>query len=321
MDIKRELLEKYQVRKTRKQKDEFIAFAAEQFEELGYSYRLNENKKGFKSRNIVVGDIDKAKVIYTAHYDTCARLPFPNFCTPLNPLLFILLQILIALPILILVLGISYLSGIIASSIHIGNALLDFPIQFSVLMINLAVCIGICLLMTIGPANKHTANDNTSGVATLFEIMKMLPQGERDKAAFVFFDHEEIGLVGSSFFAKTHPNIKKNKLVVNFDCVSDGNNFLFACRKHAKENEYYQKFEEGFSKAISDKSEQVIFTSKAIYMSDQLMFTHGVGVASLNKGKIGLYLGRIHTSRDVVFDTDNISRLADGAVEFVKALD
>ena len=39
------------------------------------------------------------------------------------------------------------------------------------------------------------------------------------------------------------------------------------------------------------------------------------------KGKIGLYLGRIHTSRDVVFDTDNISRLADGAVEFVKALD
>jgi hypothetical protein len=41
-------------------------------------------KASFGGRNIVIGNPDTAKVLYTAHYDTCARLPFPNFITPKN---------------------------------------------------------------------------------------------------------------------------------------------------------------------------------------------------------------------------------------------
>ena len=34
------------------------------------------------STNIIIGDMDKADIIYTAHYDTCAMLPFPNMIIP-----------------------------------------------------------------------------------------------------------------------------------------------------------------------------------------------------------------------------------------------
>ncbi|MCQ4023386.1 MULTISPECIES: M28 family peptidase [unclassified Ruminococcus] len=321
MNVMEALLEKYQVRKNRKQKDEFINFASEQFKALGYEFEINENPEGFKSRNLIVGDIDKAKVIFTAHYDTCARMPFPNFCTPLNPLLFILCQILIALPIMILVFGVSYFSARIISSIHIENELFYLLFPYAVLLFNLSICMAIILLMMIGPANKHTANDNTSGISTLFEIMKKLSKEQKDKAAFVFFDHEELGLIGSSYFAKCYGSRVADKLVVNFDCVSDGKNFLFACRKNTKNNRYYQKLVDSFNGALSDKSEQVIFTSKAIYMSDQLRFINGVGVAALNKGRTGLYLSKIHTSKDIVFDEENIAILSNGAVEFVNEID
>lgn len=51
-------------------------------------------------------------------------------------------------------------------------------------------------------------------------------EGNLDKAAFVLFDHEEIGMVGSYSFAKKHKEILKDKLIVNLDCVSDGDHIL-----------------------------------------------------------------------------------------------
>ncbi len=75
-------------------------------------------------------------------------------------------------------------------------------------------------LLIFGPANKHTANDNTSGVTTLLDIMASLPLDQRDKVAFVFFDLEEAGLFGSSSFASKHKDIRNNRLVLIFDCVS-----------------------------------------------------------------------------------------------------
>ena len=52
-------------------------------------------------------------------------------------------------------------------------------------------------LMMFGQANKHNANDNTSGVVTLLEIAGTLPENQRDKVCFVLFDLEEAGMIGS----------------------------------------------------------------------------------------------------------------------------
>ena len=52
--------------------------------------------------------------------------------------------------------------------------------------------------MLDGKANRHTANDNTSGVAAVMELMARLPEEQRSKAAFILFDNEEKGMLGYS---------------------------------------------------------------------------------------------------------------------------
>ena len=85
------VFEKYQVRKTKKQKNAFIEYISSLSTKNGYSTHVEKGILG--ARNIIVGDPEKAKVIYTAHYDTCARLPLPNFITPKSFLIYLLYQI------------------------------------------------------------------------------------------------------------------------------------------------------------------------------------------------------------------------------------
>lgn len=58
------------------------------------------------------------------------------------------------------------------------------------------------------------ANDNASGIALIYELLKKIQKLEtRNKnVMFVFFDDEEVGLVGSKEFAK---KIKKEKLNIH----------------------------------------------------------------------------------------------------------
>ena len=76
-ELSREILRDRQVRKTKAQKQRFIDLLQRRLpglkvEEGGWPH----------CRNLVLGDPDSADVLFTAHYDTCARLPFPNFVTP-----------------------------------------------------------------------------------------------------------------------------------------------------------------------------------------------------------------------------------------------
>ena len=76
------VFEKYEVRKSKKQKAAFREFVKSVAAEKGYKFSIHKGSMG--SQNVVIGDITRAKVIYTAHYDTCPVLPFPNFITPKN---------------------------------------------------------------------------------------------------------------------------------------------------------------------------------------------------------------------------------------------
>ena len=71
------VFEKYQVRKSKKQKSAFIEYVKERGAECGYCVSVEQGS--FGARNIVVGNPECAKVVYTAHYDTCAAMFFPNF--------------------------------------------------------------------------------------------------------------------------------------------------------------------------------------------------------------------------------------------------
>ena len=308
----KEIFDKYEVRKTRKQKTAFIDFTLDFAEKNGYEAHIE--KGSFKSRNIVIGDPKTAKVTYTAHYDTCPRLPFPNFITPKNIFIYILYQLLIT----VCILGVPMLIGV-----TVGNALdlagvSDSIIGDVVFYLTYALIIAAFYLILAGPANPHTANDNTSGVTTLFEIMEKLPESGRDSAAFIFFDLEEMGLIGSSSYYSKNKAAMRNKLIVNFDCVSDGKNILFVLSKKAV------CYEEALRAAfVQNDVYAPEFCSRGVfYPSDQASFPYGVGVAALKKSeKHGiLYMNKIHTANDTVYDEENITYLSDGAVKLASEL-
>ncbi|MBR4033505.1 MAG: M28 family peptidase, partial [Clostridia bacterium] len=273
------VFEKFQVRKSTKQKDGFIDYIKEFAEKEGYSHRVE--KGSFGARNIVIGDPATAKAVYTAHYDTCARLPFPNFITPKNFPYYLLYQLLITAALLVILFaaafGFGFLVGLAATAMQLGEEITDMLLS----LVSLAAYFTVFYLLMNGPANKHTANDNTSGVITLIEIMQALPAEKRNEICFVFFDLEEMGLFGSSGFASKHKKVMTDKLLLNFDCVSDGDTILFAVKQKAKK--YIPALEKSF---VSDDYFKVDIASKGVfYPSDQANFKGGVGVASLKYSK------------------------------------
>ncbi len=310
--IIKEVFDHYQVRKTKAQKLAFIEYIKGLSYRMGYSCQVEE-KKSSGTRNIVIGNPDTADIVYTAHYDTCARVPFPNFITPKNFLIYLLYQLVITAVFMMLPCFL-----IIFLSLLAAQFVSEFFFDFGGLLAYLYI-IAFMLLLMVGPANKHTANDNTSGVITLIGIMASLPVEKRDRVAFVFFDLEEVGLVGSANFFKKHKKAMKNKLLINFDCVSDGNNILFAIKKKAR------KFAPFLERAYeSDSKFNVEIASRGVfYPSDQRHFNFGIGVAALKKSKFMnlLYMDRIHTKNDTVFQEENIKFLVLGSIKLAEMAD
>lgn len=307
----KEIFDNYQIRKTKKQKTAFIEYVKKLAEEYGYSLKVE--KGSFGVRNIVIGDPDTAKVLYTAHYDTCARLPFPNFITPKCFLIYLLYQLLIVGGFFAVASVIGFLIGLAVSFTPMNEEIKIMIISF----IPMVVYFVLLFLMLGGPANKNTANDNTSGVTAVLDIMRELPQDQRDKVAFALFDLEESGLFGSSSFASKHKAVKKNTLVINFDCVSDGETMFFVLKRTTKK--YASLLENAFA---SDADVEVIVTRNAFYPSDNACFKGGVGVAALKKSKfLGvLYMDRIHTNKDVIYREENLRFLTNGAIKLARML-
>lgn len=301
-DLSRLILSQFQVRKTAKQKKAFIDLLSQHFP------TLSVQEGGFpKCRNIIIGDITKAKIVLSAHYDTCAKLPFPNFIAPKNPLLSIAYGILLIVPIFLLAWLLKLLFCYFIPDFQ-SSSLVFF-----------GVYVFFLLLVLAGPANKHTANDNTSGVIVLCELLKILDSTQLDKVAFVFFDQEETGLIGSSYFRSKYKTQMADKLLINFDCVSDGDHIFIAANKSAR-TELGDLLKASF---LPTAEKSILFSraEKIYYPSDQLGFRKSVAVAALNHKRFwGYYMDRIHTSKDTVFDQTNIKLLCEGILNFLKAI-
>lgn len=307
-----EVLNKYEIRKSNKEKERFIEYVKERLAKSGYTnddIAIEERWKGLlKTRNIVVGNPKTAKAIVTAHYDTCAISPFPNFMSPTNFLIFFLSQFFL----LFLVLFISWWVMVpFALYVENPNACI-YAFQATMIL--------ILIQLSFGFKNKHTANDNTSGTITLLHILEKLPKENRKDICVVFFDNEEKGLWGSLFFKKKHP-YSENKLIINIDCIGDGENVVLMAKKQARNNKRYQKLIRSF---VGNKTENVIFYEKKMkpmmFPSDQANFPKGIGICSLRKGVLGKYTGRIHTPFDTKCRSENIEYVSDSIVTFAKEL-
>lgn len=302
-ELSNRILDDYQVRKTKAQKQAFIDLMKEHYPELQI-----EESGLIRSRNIIIGNVDEARVVLGAHYDTCARLPFPNMIAPRNFLFSVGYSLLVSVPfILLMMFCLAFLNS------RNDNFLLNYWISFGVMM---AVML---YMMMLGKPNEHTANDNTSGVITLLELLAGLTEEERKKICVVLFDNEENGLLGSSQFHKKHKNAMKEKLLINLDCVSDGDHMLLLRNKPAME-----QWDELVYRCFTDTEKMTVHIVKAStthYPSDQKNFPVHMALSSMKKHKlIGLYMDRIHTKKDVIFEEKNIFYLRDSLTALIRQL-
>ena len=192
-----------------------------------------------------------------------------------------------------------------------------WPLLVLTELAQLVLLLPLLAIMFFGVSNPHTANDNTSGVIALLEAALVLPEERRGEVAFVWFDNEESGLFGSSAFAQKHKDAAKNTLLVNFDCVSDGDTFLVVLPHRMKDEPLADVLRASF---MPHGGKEAVFptTKRAVYPSDQVRFRRGVGVAALKRGKLGLYLDRIHTKEDTAFDETNIACCVDGMLRLAE---
>ena len=296
-----DILTQFPVRKSKDQKRSFRDAVRVYAEGLGYPVTVEEGS--FGSRNMVMGEPEKAKYLVTAHYDTCARMPVPNFITPCNVWLYCLYQLLLIAALV----AVSAIAGLLAGLVIKGAAS----------AVALAVYWILLFLLILGPANPSNANDNTSGVVTVLEIMRTLPENQRHKVCFVLFDLEEAGLIGSASYRKAHKQATDNQLVLNLDCVGDGDTLLMfptkALKKNRKKCTSLYKACGYFGKKSLMVQEKGLF----LYPSDQMNFPYGLGICALRKSKFGLYLDKIHTPKDTVLEETNINILRAALTSFL----
>ena len=297
--LKKELMGSYEIRKTYAQKSAFIDWVCAYAKENGLGVSIEESGKHIRSRNIIFGDVEKARTIITAHYDTCAGMLLPNFSTPGCLPLFVLEQ-----TILTLIIG---LGGWFAG--HWGYELASAWVHpflaglLSVVTGTMGAML-VLALMLAGPANQHTANDNTSGV--LLVLMAMQRLKGKPGMAFVLFDNEEKGLLGSQAFIKAHPQAAR-RFLLNFDCVGDGDTLLYTGVKNGMRMPQAKRLLSAMERITPEYGMKTVSGDfpKWIYPSDQMLFPRGTAFAALKGEKI-LYMDRIHTARDTVLEEKNV---------------
>ncbi|MDQ0361191.1 M28 family peptidase [Breznakia pachnodae] len=309
-DFKEYILKNHQVRKNRKQRKAFREWLQPYIQSMGYNCTFQEYKKNGRGVNVIVGDPEKAKIVLTAHYDTQAVMLLPVWMFVSNLFMFVVSQLILLIPYILMEV---YLADII--NYFINNA--RWAEEISDILILLYLWQGV-----FGIANKHTVNDNTSGVITLLTIMKQLRPELREDVAFVFFDQEELGLLGSRGFKREGRYDVDNMLLINFDCVSDGNNLCFIYKERFKESDSYDDLKIIIDEHQSDsKKVMLVSSSTYTYMSDQMRFKKGIGVAALKKVPVlGYYLDRIHTPLDTKYDQRNIDILSKVTIDFIEKL-
>ena len=288
-----DVLAQFPVRKSKQQKKNFLDAVQTYAAGLGYASTVEEG--AFGTRNLVMGDPEKAAFLVTAHYDTPAASLIPNAVAPNSWVRFYGK-----------VIGIMFFCALIGFS---GGYLMGKGYWVSgILLLSLSVL--LMPLLRMGCANKNNANDNTSGVVTVLEIMRTLLPSYRDKVCFVLFDLEEAGLVGSRQYRKVHKAATEHQLVLNLDCVGDGDEIWFFPSKKLKEDVTAMASLRRCTGWFGQK--KICLRDKGFfqYASDQKNFPISVGIGAFhNKKGAGPYLTRIHTKQDTILEETNVNIL------------
>ena len=202
-DFSRLLLEKLPIRLTREQKRRFLTNAMDCFSSMGYACQVQQGKwGGILSENLIVGNIDKADVIFLTHYDTPRTRVFAPPRYPGRRGLNCLLTIWPALLLLLVTCGFVTLLSL---PWYAGEAIF---------------LLGLWLLYYAAP-NQSNVNGSGSGLLALYQLAAQKPG-----AAFVLLDNQDVLRLGKKTFLKGMQSRLSGKTLVFVACVGDGEDCL-----------------------------------------------------------------------------------------------
>lgn len=299
-ELSKQILKKHQVRKTNIQKDEFIKLVRFYYPKMQIQQTGSRN-----TRNLIIGNLSKATTVISAHYDTGTNLFISNTWFPRNIVAYSLYQLIVAMPLIIA----AIIGSIILWNIHI----------FAV-AVYLYFILSIHFLSTsFGKANKNNVNCNTSGVITAFETLAQMSEEQRENTAIVLFDNKEKGLIGSSFFKQRYHEFMKDKILINLECVGEGDNIMVIQNKKAIEK-YTNETMKAFKKT-PDKTICIESANRVVVPSDQMGFPCYLSITAFKKSeRLGLYLDNIRTKKDKNCDMRNIEYIANCILEFTNLI-
>lgn len=284
----------YPMRKSAEEKESFRKYIIDSLSKKGIEARVERTKDG-NNDNIVIGNPETAKAVFTAHYDTPARSIFPNIMMPKSRALFYAYQFVPVIFLLVVSFAFAFVVGTL-----IFNDTKVYLLSF------LFAYYGLFFGIMRAFKNKNNYNDNTSGVATVLSIIDSLSKEELNNFAFILFDNEEKGKKGSKAYYNDHKEQMKDKFLINFDCVGNGDNVIFIAQKDAVDSSEYNNLKGIF---VQEDGFNVEFLThkEADSNSDHKNFPKGVACVACKKGKNGLlYTPNIHTSKDTVAFNKNI---------------
>ena len=147
---------------------------------------------------------------------------------------------------------------------------------------------------------------------------KPMPQELREQVCFVLFDLEEAGLWGSSSYRSKHKKESNDQIVLNVDCVGDGDLIMLFPKKKIRKNlELMEKLKQSCG-SYGNKQVTIHEEGFCTYPSDQSNFPYGVGICALRQGKFGPYLSRIHTPKDTILEEANVQLLSKTLTEIIR---
>lgn len=307
-EIANALVSEHIARMSRSHKSNFRDFVVEYSKSLGYEAKVDDC---FLAKNVIVGDPKKAKIVLTAHYDTPPNLPF-DFVKKQAVGLGVGSLALAGLGLIFTDLALKNGSPqMIESAMNVAKGIAAIP------TLAMAGSTGLALysMGLLGGENKNNYDDNTSGVLTLITLMnyyKSLPPEQRDEIAFVFFDNEEKGLLGSLCHRVKHLKKCKNQQFLNFDCVGVGKNVNVFHTGNEK-SPLIENITEGFCETISRAGYTFNVKKSTINaVSDHYSFVGTGGNVTILCDDIGDDItNHIHSKKDNTLDLDRISGISE----------
>lgn len=289
-----QILSRYPVRRKAQEKEHMRHYLTGTCRALGYEAKLINRRRAF---NLVVGDVEKAKVVFTARYATALREPLAQFIAPTRPLTYFLYQALTPVAVLLLSFIISF-----ALTFAINRPTLTLPL-FVVLLV------GALMYLRFGPSETRTANDNTSGVAALLSVMESLTPRHRATAAFVFLDER-----GGKELKKAYPSLHE-KVVVNVECIGCGDELLMLPSKYTRWNgEFLDALSESFEN--TEKKTCFLKTDGLVYYpSENRAFRYNVALCACKKVA---GFGRFVKQHIDVIDEENLEVVRKGLVKLIE---